>query len=186
MSSHSSDPSVIAARKDSATVTPHGQSLAPCIEGVHTSAPVNHVDHRGRVFEIGGGAKSQWDQPVVYCYAFSVRPGQTKGWGLHEHKDDRYTLITGEVMTCLYDARGDSPTKGLVQKVILTPEGIRQLLIPSGVWHLTICLSTTEAFLINHPTQVYIHEAPDRLLLPWNTPDIPVDVRAYFHTQFSK
>ncbi len=185
MTSDSADPSILAARKDVATVSPAGHSLAKVIDGVVTGAPVNHVDHRGRVFEIFAGDSEYWRKPVVYCYAFTVRPGLTKGWGLHEHKDDRYTLISGEVLTVLYDARVDSPTHGLSQKVVLTPEGTRQLLIPTGVWHLNICLSTTEAFLINHPTEVYEHGAPDRLLLPWNSPDIPVDAGALFPTQFS-
>ena len=185
MSNPVEDSSVLAARRDVATVTPGGKLLAPSIEGVHTSSPVNHVDHRGRVFEIYGGEANQWDKPVVYCYGFTVRPFVTKGWGLHEHKDDRYTLISGEVLTFLYDARIGSSTHGLVQTIMLTPEGTRQLLIPAGVWHLSVCLSPTEAVLINHPTEVYRHDRPDRLLLPWNTPEIPVDISAYFPTQFT-
>lgn len=179
------DPSILAARRDVATVTRSGQSLAQSIHGVSTVSPVNHVDHRGRVFEIYSGDSSHWEQPLVYCYAFTVRPGLTKGWGLHEHKDDRYTLISGELLTVLYDARVDSPTHGLVQKVTLTAEGIRQLRIPTGVWHLNVCLSPTEAYLINHPTQVYDHGAPDRLLLPWDSPEIPFDARSVFPAQFS-
>lgn len=180
-----SDPTIEAARRDVATVTPTGELLAHTIDGVITGAPVNHVDHRGRVFEIFGSAAHQYEKPVVYCYGFTVRPGLTKGWGLHEHKDDRYTLISGEVLTVLYDARVDSPTHGVVQKVVLTPEGTRQLLIPTNVWHLNICLSPVEAFLINHPTEVYDHGAPDRLLLPWNTPEIPFDASALFPTQYT-
>lgn len=177
------DSTVSAASRDSATVTPQGESLAAQIHGVSTASPVNHVDHRGRVFEIFAGESEHWQSPLVYCYGFSVRPNQTKGWGLHEHKDDRYTLITGEVLTILFDARTDSPTHGLVQKVSLSPEGLRQLLIPAGVWHISICLSPTEAILINHPTQVYHHGSPDRLLLPWNTDKIPVDVASFFPNQ---
>lgn len=177
------DPSVEKAIRDSATVTPTGKSLASQIHGVSTNSPVNHVDHRGRVFEIYPGVSEHWVEPITYCYAFTVRPGQTKGWGLHEKKNDRYTLITGEVMVVLYDARGDSPTHGLVQKVVLTGEGIRQLVIPTGVWHLSICLSEKEAYLINHPTAVYEHGAPDRLLLPWNSKEIPVDLSQFFPIQ---
>ena len=177
------DKSVSASLRDSATVTSAGESLAAVIFGVSTHAPVNHVDHRGRVFEIYAGNSEHWVEPLTYCYAFTVRPGQTKGWGLHEKKNDRYTLITGEVMVVLYDARVDSPTHGLVQKVVLTAEGIRQLVIPSGVWHSSVCLSDHEAYLINHPTAVYHHSAPDRLLLPWNTKEIPVDLSQFFPNQ---
>lgn len=177
------DATVAAALADSQTVTRDGRSTATTIHGVKTFAPVNHVDHRGRVFEIFPGTNDHWSDPVVYCYAFTVRAQQTKGWGLHQEKDDRYTLITGELLTVLYDARLNSPTHGLVQKVTLTPQGVRQLLIPTGVWHMNICVGGDEAFLINHPTRVYHHENPDRLLLPWNTADIPVDMRDYFPVQ---
>ena len=184
MNAPKNEASVLAAKRDVATVTPSGAILAKSIDGVSTQSPVNHVDHRGRVFEIYSGQSEHWSKPLVYSYAFTVRPNQIKGWGLHEHKDDRYTLITGEVLTILYDSRMDSPTKGLVQKVVLSPEGNRQLLIPTGVWHMNICLGTSEAFLVNHPTEVYDHGAPDRLLLPWNSDEIPVDISEFFPKQF--
>ena len=172
------------ARRDAATVTPDGRPLHAALEGVVTVAPVNHVDHRGRVFEVFAGESDFWVKPVVYCYAFTVRAGQTKGWGLHEHKDDRYTLITGEVLTILYDARVESSTQGMTQKVVLTGQGVRQLLIPAGVWHCNVNLAETESHMINHPTETYVHGQPDRLLLPWDTEAIPVDLQSFFPNQF--
>lgn len=171
--------------RDTATVTASGSSLATSIDGVVTLSPVNHVDHRGRVFEVYNARDDLfWAKPVVFCYAFSVRPAQTKGWGLHEHKDDRYTLLSGEVLTVLYDARTDSPTHGTVQKVTLTGEAVRSVLIPAGVWHANVNLGTSEAFLVNHPTQPYVHSAPDRVLLPWDTDEIPVDLESFFPNQY--
>lgn len=172
------------AGRDVATVAPDGAVLAQRIHGVVTVAPVNHVDHRGRVFEVFAGDSEFWAEPVVYCYAFTIRAQQTKGWGLHEHKDDRYTLISGEVVTLLFDARLESPTHGAFQEIRLTGQGVRQLLIPAGVWHLNINVAETESFLINHPTAVYAHERPDRLLLPWDSDAIGVDVARYFPNQF--
>ena len=179
------DATVDVAKQDHATVTSEGKSLSTVIDGVSTVAPVNHVDHRGRVFEVYAGPSEHWRAPLVYAYVFSVRPGQTKGWGLHEEKNDRYTLISGELLTILYDARAESPTHGVTQKVVLTGEGTRQLLIPQGVWHMNIALGANEVFLINHPTAVYTHGKPDRLLLPWDTDAIPVDVASYFPRQFT-
>ncbi len=177
------DDTVLAALPDIQTVTPTGRSVAAVIDGVMVHAPVNHVDHRGRVFEVFAGESPFWRDPVVYCYAWSIRPGTSKGWGLHQEMDDLYTLISGEALTVLYDARTTSPTHGVVQKVPLSPQGARQLLIPRGVWHCTVNLSVWETFLINHPTHVYRHEEPDRLLLPWDSPAIPVDLAALFPTQ---
>jgi dTDP-4-dehydrorhamnose 3,5-epimerase len=179
------DGTVAVALQDVQTVTSAGRSVAPVIEGVLLHSPANHVDHRGRVFEVYPGESAFWHEPVVYCYAWTVRAATSKGWGLHREKDDRYTLISGEALTVLFDARMDSPTHGMVQKVPLSPQGTRQILIPRGVWHITLNLSTTETFLINHPTRVYRHEAPDRLLLPWDSPAIPVDLAALFPTQWN-
>lgn len=177
------DDSTVEALRDVQTVTAGGRPIAPVIEGLVVHSPVNHIDHRGRVFEVFAGESDLWREPVVYCYSWSIRAGMAKGWGLHLEKDDRYTLITGEAMVVLYDARTESGTHGIVQKVPLSPQGVRQLLIPRGVWHLTLNLSTAETFLINHPTQPYRHEAPDRLLLPWDSPSIPLDLAELFPIQ---
>ena len=141
------------------------------------------MDHRGRVFEIYQGQGDYWTEPIVYCYSFTIRPLQVKGWGLHEHKTDRYTLISGELLTILYDPRIGSPTHRMVQRVMLTEQGARNLTIPVGVWHMNINVGPGEAHLINHPTKAYEHKQPDRLLLPWNTPEIPVDVAHFFPIQ---
>ena len=177
------DDSVAQAIADIQTVTAAGKAVVPVIDGVKIFSPVNHVDHRGRVYEIYPGENDYWTDPVVYCYGWSVRSLTTKGWGLHLEKVDRYTLISGEVMVVLYDARIDSPTHGLVQKVPLTGQASRQLTIPCGVWHLTVNLSEAESFLINHPTTAYRHDKPDRLLLPWNSASIPFDLRELFPIQ---
>lgn len=179
------DPTVQAALTDVATVTRTGQRIESMIDGVRTSAPVVHADHRGRVFEIFAGDDDFWTEPVVYCYAFTIRRDQAKGWGLHQEKDDRYTLISGELTTVLYDARLESPTHGVVQKLTLTEQGTRRLLIPRGVWHMNINVAEAETHLINHPTEVYHHDKPDRLLLPWDSSAIPFDVASVFPVQFA-
>ena len=165
--------------RDTATVTSTGTSLAKRIAGVKTRSTPNHLDHRGSVFEIFEGENDYWDAPIVYAYQFSVRPRQMKGWGLHERKLDRYTIISGEVLLFLWDDRAESPTRGVVQKVVMSDRGTRQVTIPIGVWHLSVNLNEEEARLVNFPTEVYHHDAPDRLLLAWDDPAVPVDVRSH-------
>lgn len=112
-----------------------------------------------------------------------MRVNQVKGWGLHLEKEDRYTILKGENMTVMYDARLDSPTHGAVQRVYLSEQGVRQVTIPTGVWHMNVNIGETEAIMINHPTEVYDHERPDRLLLAWDTDRIPVDLAGFFPIQ---
>ena len=164
---------------DVQTVTRHGERTTPGIDGVVLRTPVTHVDHRGALHEIYNGDPDLWPEPVVHLYQSSVFPGQIKGWSRHTTKIDRYTLATGELLVLLYDGRPDSPTHGLEQSVVITPRGVRQVRIPAGVWHMLINVGTDEAHVINMPTEPYHHDAPDRILLPWNTDELPVDVRAY-------
>jgi dTDP-4-dehydrorhamnose 3,5-epimerase len=167
---------------DVQTVTSSGESTVPVIDGVLTHRPPVHLDHRGSLFEIydgGSGASEMWDTPVVYAYQCSVFPGQIKGWARHAVKTDRYSLATGELLVLLHDGRPDSPTCGLTQRVVLSARGDRQLMIPPGVWHLLLSLGTEEVQVLNLPTEPYHHDAPDRILLPWDSDELPVDVRAY-------
>lgn len=170
---------MVLGQRDVATVTAAGRPLATVVDGVKTRSTPNHLDHRGSVFEIFEGVNDYWETPAVYAYQFSVRPHQMKGWGLHERKIDRYTIISGEVLLFLWDDRADSPTRGVVQKVVMSDRGTRQVSIPVGVWHLSVNLGDEEARLVNFPTEVYHHDAPDRLLLAWDDPAVPIDVRAH-------
>ncbi|MEQ8833928.1 MAG: dTDP-4-dehydrorhamnose 3,5-epimerase family protein [Miltoncostaeaceae bacterium] len=172
-----------AAPRDPATVSPAGESLRPAIDGVRTKRLVTHLDHRGRVMEIVNGDGDYWDEPVVFTYLFTVRVGQVKGWGIHETKRDRYCIVAGEMLVVLWDGRRDSPTYGMEQTVVLSPEGEQMLTIPIGVWHIDINVGTVECRVINHPTKPYDYENPDRRLLPWDTAEIPVDLSRYYPIQ---
>ena len=164
---------------DTASVRSDGTSVVPVIDGVVTNRPVTHVDERGALFEIYNGDDTLGTEPVVYVYQSSVYPGHIKGWNRHVHKTDRYTILHGEAVVLLYDDRPESPTSGMSQRVALSPRAHRQLVIPKGVWHLFFCSTQEEAHLLNMPTVAYHHDAPDRVVLPWDTEQIPVDVRKY-------
>ena len=180
------DESIQLAVEDRQTTEVDGSPIVSSLEGVVVRNPIVHNDHRGRVFEIYQGEPGEdlfWAKPVVYSYVFTIRPGQVKGWGLHQHKDDRYSLIAGEVLTILYDARVDSTTHRSIQRVVLSEQGARQLLIPTGVWHMNVNIGDKEVHLVNHPTEKYAHERPDRLLLPWDSPGIPFELSDVFPIQ---
>ena len=164
---------------DVQTITASGTSVARVIDGVITRRPPMHLDHRGSLHELFNGEPDLGPEPVVHVYQTSLWPGQVKGWARHENKVDRYTIAVGEMLALLYDGRVGSPTEGVLQRIVLAPRGDMQMRIPTGVWHLLINLSTDETHVINMPTTPYVYEQPDRILLPWDTDELPVDVRAY-------
>jgi dTDP-4-dehydrorhamnose 3,5-epimerase len=165
--------------RDEQTVTADGRPTTPMIDGVVLHTPPVHLDHRGALFELYNGDPALWSVPIVYSYVFSVRPGQMKGWGMHEFKEDRYSLIVGEDLLFLHDDRPGSPTRGVTQQVVLSERGIRQIWIPRGVWHLHYNPTQHETHFVNFPTEPYQHDAPDRLMLPWDTDELPVDVARF-------
>ncbi|MGH9365405.1 MAG: cupin domain-containing protein [Thermoanaerobaculia bacterium] len=159
--------------RDPQMVTPEGKSVAPLPHGVSLRDLVTQVDSRGTVFELFDPRWGWHPGPLVFAYVFTVRPGFTKGWGMHERHEDRYAMLFGEVEVVLYDERAGSPTRGLVSKIYLS-EYRRQLLnIPAGVWHADHNVGARDAVLVNFPTIPYEHASPDKYRLPLDTDRIP-------------
>ena len=177
-------PSVAAGVRDQRTTRDDGTAIVGEIDGVVAHRLTVHTDHRGRLFEVFSTALAHFAPPVVHAYVFTVRPSFIKGWGIHLVKDDRYTILSGEVLTVLFDARRTSPTYGRTARFVLGPTAHHQLLIPRGVWHASINLGHDEAQIMNMPTEPYDHGAPDRITLAWDSPDAPVDLRPFLPRSF--
>jgi dTDP-4-dehydrorhamnose 3,5-epimerase len=159
--------------RDAPTVSADGASLAQLPEGVTFRDAPTHIDARGSVCEI---FDARWDwhpDPLVFVYMFTLRPGQTKGWGMHKEHEDRYFILAGDLEIVMYDEREDSPTRGLVASVVLTEHRRRLMNVPTGVWHANRNLGTEDVIVINCPTTPYDHEDPDKYRLPLDTDRIP-------------
>ena len=164
-----------AAVADQQTVTPEGESLGRLPHGMKIRDAQIHTDDRGSVAEM---LDTRWDfspDPIKFAYYFSIRPGQVKGWGLHQKHEDRYFLLRGELELVLYDVRPDSPTCGEVSKLYLSEKHQKMISIPRFVWHADNNIGDCEALVVNFPTIHYDHSAPDKIRLPLDTPHIPYD-----------
>lgn len=165
--------------QDSATVSASGEPLMGSIEGVVVHQPPVHSDHRGELVEMFTTPEF-WHQPFAYAYQTSIRPGMLKGWFAHLHKEDRYHIVSGELLLLLFDDRPGSPTRGNALKLLLSDRSARQVFVPRRVWHLSLNVGQVDAILVNLPTTHYNHANPDRFHIPFDSPDIPIDVRSYF------
>jgi dTDP-4-dehydrorhamnose 3,5-epimerase len=74
------------ATPDEPTVDAAGRRLVNGIEGVAYGRAVSHVDHRGSLAEAVNFDDDFWDEPVVYSYLLTIRPGRVKGWGMHREQ----------------------------------------------------------------------------------------------------
>jgi dTDP-4-dehydrorhamnose 3,5-epimerase len=158
---------------DIPTVTPDGERLAPLIEGVVVRAAVVHSDGRGTLTEIFSPAWGWDDEPLVYVYQATIRPGQLKGWVVHLEQDDRLFFDDGTAKVVLYDARAGSPTKGMINELFLGAANRALLRIPAGVFHAVANVGDTELRFVNLPTQPYRHDRPDKARLPAGSSAIP-------------
>ena len=159
--------------QDRQTVTPQGESLAQLPAGVSFYDVPIQIDERGAVRELFDLRWNWHLDPLVFVYCFTIRPGVIKGWGMHKRHEDRYYVLSGEMEAVLYDERPDSPTRGLVAKIVLSEYRGRLMNIPAGVWHADRNLGSKDVVVINFPTIPYDHANPDKYRLPLNTERIP-------------
>ncbi len=159
--------------KDPQTVTPEGAAVGETIDGVRVRAARTIPDDRGSICEMYSPAWGFSEEPLVYVYQTTIRPGQVKGWVLHYEQDDRLFFSGGTAKIVLYDARIDSPTHGMVNELCLGHENRALLRIPKGVFHAIQNVGQTDCLFVNMPTRPYRHEDPDKYRLPLDTDAIP-------------
>lgn len=163
------------AERDAPTVDAAGQRLKTGIEGVVYVRATPQVDHRGTLTEIINFNNDFWDEPIVYAYCFTIRPGRIKGWGMHLKQADRYFLSAGSVRVVLHDGRVRSPTYGAFAEFHLTEESRALLLIPPGVWHGDQNWGDGDAQVLNFPTRPFNREEPDKYRTDPYAGTIPFD-----------
>jgi dTDP-4-dehydrorhamnose 3,5-epimerase len=161
------------ARKDAPSVTAEGESLQEPIEGVLIRRPPTHADERGSICEVYDLRWAFTDDPLVYVYHVTIRPGQVKGWVLHREQNDRLFAYGGTLRIVLYDARTDSASFGRLNVLHVGGHDRALISIPAGVWHAVQNVGHDEAAFINLPSQPYRHEDPDKYRLPLDNDVIP-------------
>jgi dTDP-4-dehydrorhamnose 3,5-epimerase len=167
------DQTLAAARRDQQMATPEGQAIRRLTEGVRIRSLPTHTDQRGTVCELYDLRWAWHEEPLVFAYGFTIRPGIVKGWNLHREHDDRYALLLGEMELVLYDPRPESSTSGELCRLVLSGSQRCLVNIPRNVWHADHNIGTTDVVVVNFPTIAYDHAKPDKYRLPLDTDLIP-------------
>jgi dTDP-4-dehydrorhamnose 3,5-epimerase len=157
------------------SVNPEGKPLASLIEDVKVRPAKTQTDARGTLAEVYDPRWGFSDEPMVYAYAVTIRPGVTKGWIVHQSHDDRLFFAVGSLRAVLYDDREGSPTRGKLNELFFDVHNRGLLQIPKGVWHAITNVGLTDALMFNLPTEPYHHDSPDKWDLPLDTPEIPYE-----------
>jgi dTDP-4-dehydrorhamnose 3,5-epimerase len=161
------------AHKDVASVAADGVRLQQLIIGVELRRTPTHADERGTLCEVFDLRWGFTDDPLVYAYHVTIRPGQLRGWVVHRVQNDRLFAYAGVLRIVLYDARAGSDSFGRLNVFHLGEHDRALLNIPAGVFHAVQNVGDSEAAFINLPSQPYQHDDPDKYRLPPDNDVIP-------------
>jgi len=144
------------------------------IEGVKVKQLNFIPDERGRLMEI-----LRYDDDIFQkfgqVYVTTTYPEVVKAWHLHKIQSDNICCIKGMIKVVLYDGREKSPTKGEINEFSIGDNNTCLIFVPPGVYHGWKCISKSEAFVINTPTESYNRENPDEYRLRPDAKEIPYD-----------
>ena len=142
------------------------------IHGVHVKPLRVIPDERGYLMEMLR-ADDPFFQKFGQVYVSVAYPGVVKGWHYHRKQTDHFVIVKGMMKVVLYDAREDSPTKGMVNEFFMGERNPVLVSIPPGVVHGMKGIGTEPAMLINTPTEPYNHAQPDEHRIHPHENDIP-------------
>ena len=135
-------------------------SSGKLIDGVKARRAKVLCDERGRLGEIMR-VDDPWFEKFGQVYFTTTYPGVVKAWHWHKKQTDLFYVIKGMVKIALYDEHKDSPTYGTVNELYLGEHCPGVVRIPPGVQHGWMCVSDTEAYIINVVSEMYDYSDPD-------------------------
>jgi len=144
------------------------------IDGVEVRRAKVLPDERGRLGEIMR-ADDPWFEKFGQVYFTTTYSGIVKAWHYHKKQTDHFYVVKGTVKIALHDARKDSPTYGMVNQLYLGEHCPGMVRIPPGVQHGWMCVSDTEAYIVNIVSEMYNYAEPDEYRSDPHDNDIPYD-----------
>jgi len=144
------------------------------IDGVGVRCARVIADERGRLGEIMR-ADDAWFEKFGQVYFTTTYPGVVKAWHRHKKQTDHFYVVKGTVKVALYDEREGSPTYGSVNEFYLGEHCAVLARIPPGVWHGWMCVSRSEAYIVNVVSEVYNYTEPDEFRADPHDNHIPYD-----------
>jgi dTDP-4-dehydrorhamnose 3,5-epimerase len=121
------------------------------IDGVVLTPLRQIFDERGKVMHM-----LREDSPVFSrfgeIYFSCTQLGAVKAWHLHKQMTLNYAVIHGEIKFVLFDDREDSPTRGEIQELFISPENYQLVTVPPMIWNGFKSVGTKTAIVANCAT----------------------------------
>ena len=106
-------------------------------------------------------------------YFSTIFFNKIKAWHLHKESTLNYSCVKGEVKLVLFDNREKSPTKGIIQEIILKPKEHSLITIPKNIWNGFKGLDKEESIIANcltlpHNEDEMVRIEPNDKLIKYN------------------
>ena len=130
------------------------------------------ADERGKIMHMLRADEPHFEK-FGEIYFSVVYPGVVKGWHIHKEMTLNYAVISGMIKLVLYDPRGDSPTKGEIQELLIGDDNYVLVKIPHGIYNGFKGMGNKPAIVANCATLPHHPDEIERL--DPATSDIPYD-----------
>lgn len=115
-----------------------------------------------------------WFERFGEIYFSEVLPGAVKAWKRHRCQKQNFAVPCGQLAFVIYDDRANSPSAGLMERLVLgRPDAYKLLHIPAMVWYGFSCVSATPAILANCADIPHSPDEADKI--PANSSRIPYE-----------
>ena len=128
------------------------------IEGVKVHSPDIYTDHRGDLWTLWKQDEPPFNLPFNHDKVSTSRKNVLRGIHGDFKSHKLVTCLYGELYFVVADNRGDSPTFGKWDWIILSDKNRKQVLLPPGVGNGFMVLSDESVF---HYKWMYQGEYPD-------------------------
>lgn len=117
---------------------------------------------------------SQMSRSLAYARGGNP-PELIKAFHWHRKQWDYWDIVQGNARVVLVDLRSHSPTRGLIQTIVLGDNAPKMVAIPPQVGHGYQVLDLRDVILNYYTTEPYDAADPDEGRIAWNDPRIGFD-----------
>lgn len=140
------------------------------INGLEVIPLKKFKDERGMVLHMLRADSAHFEKFGEVYFSFT-NPGFVKAWKKHKIMAQNYAVPQGTLKLVIFDDREKSPTKGLIQELILNLDNYSLVKIPPGLWYGFEAISDVPAMIVNCATLP--HDPSEVESLEANTNKIP-------------
>ena len=121
------------------------------IDGVKITPLKQIFDERGKVMHMLSSNSEDFSK-FGEIYFSCTYPGVVKAWHQHKEMTLNYAVISGKIKFVLFDDRPESPTRGEVEELFISPENYMLVTVPPLIWNGFKCIGSETAIVANCAT----------------------------------